>query len=387
MERDSKLTHCLCCAAEVASLIDFGAMPLANTYNVTERFPLRVNLCPSCQHLQLNESVDPNILFREYSYFSGTSRTALDFFAWFAGHAKAMVSGADKVLDIACNDGSQLDAFRELGLTTAGIDAAENIATIAAQKGHLIHCGLFESMNLRKVPAFDIITAQNVLAHTAQPERFLRRCGEMMAPNARLFVTCSQADMIHEGDFDSIYHEHISYFNANSMQKLCRRAGLILLDIRMHPIHGTSYIFIIGKDGTPSESVSDRLALESSRGLYDSFTYERWVALVAEKIRKKKREIERAKADGYLTVGCGAAAKGISFLNAAGVKLDLLVDTTPAKHGKMASGMMIHPFEHLASLDGAKVALVILAWNFEKELRENIRRFRDKPGDIFLTTK
>jgi SAM-dependent methyltransferase len=298
-----------------------------------------------------------------------------------------MVSGADKVLDIACNDGSQLDAFRELGLTTAGIDAAENIATIAAQKGHLIHCGLFESMNLRKVPAFDIITAQNVLAHTAQPERFLRRCGEMMAPNARLFVTCSQADMIHEGDFDSIYHEHISYFNANSMQKLCRRAGLILLDIRMHPIHGTSYIFIIGKDGTPSESVSDRLALESSRGLYDSFTYERWVALVAEKIRKKKREIERAKADGYLTVGCGAAAKGISFLNAAGVKLDLLVDTTPAKHGKMASGMMIHPFEHLASLDGAKVALVILAWNFEKELRENIRRFRDKPGDIFLTTK
>src|SRR6185436_6918710 len=139
------LTQCLCCGGPLVPLIDFGPMPLANTYDVHEKFPLAVNRCTSCFHLQLSESVDPNILFREYTYFSGTSKTALRFFDDFADMAMDYVPSAGTVLDIACNDGTQLDAFKRLGITTTyGVDPAGNMATIAASKGHVVTKALFE---------------------------------------------------------------------------------------------------------------------------------------------------------------------------------------------------------------------------------------------------
>jgi SAM-dependent methyltransferase len=344
-------------------------MPLVNTYGVTEKFPLAVNRCKVCCHLQLSEAVDPLVLYSDYAYCSGTGKTALDFFSGFARTALSYVPNAKRVLDIASNDGSQLDAFKSLGLSTSGVDPAENLAGIAAAKGHLIRILLFEDVKFQSNETFDIITAQNVVAHTHRPVEFLSRCADIMHKESRLFVATSQANMVVLGECDTIYHEHVSYFNAGSMMRLAERAGLRLLDIVMNDIHGTSYVFVLGIAGEPSVRVAQRMQWENAVGLTRP---------------RLGRTIDGFKKDGFFTVGCGAAAKGISMLNMAGVKLDVLADNTPTKHYKVTSGMLIMPFDEIANLKEPKVLFVVLAWNVGRELRDNTLKLRDRVGDVFI---
>lgn len=378
------LNSCLCCDGELSRLIDFGETPLANTYSVTRNYPLILNRCRECFHLQLTESVDPNILYRDYVYCSGTSKTAFDFFESFAGLALEYFPRATEVLDIACNDGSQLDAFKRLGVCTTGVDPAENLAKLAAAKGHTVRVALFEDADFSAKASFDIITAQNVLAHTPSPLKFLRRCAELMHAGSRLFVMTSQANLVANGECDTIYHEHISYFNTRSMMRVAERAGLKLLDLPMNEIHGASYVFVFGKEGMSSQLVSDRLGIEEGDGLFEAETYDRWALTVQERIEGLRAQIEAFQKDGFTTVGLGAAAKGISLLNMAGVKLDVLVDTTPTKWGKVASGMQILPFSSIPEMTHERILFVVLAWNLADEIVENVRRLRINPKDRFI---
>lgn len=381
------IPKCLCCDGELVELIDFGAMPLANTYSVVEEFPLVVNRCRECCHLQLNESINPSILFSDYVYCSGTSETALEFFDDFAQMVMESSPKATSALDIASNDGSQLDAFKRRGLTTAGVDPAENLCEIAARKGHVVYVGLFEHIKFQDYVKFDIITAQNVLAHTPDPMAFLLNCKKLMHEGTRLFVTASQADMISHGQCDTIYHEHISYFNLRSIRELALRAGIALIDVQMNPIHGTSYVFVFALNGTPSSRVIVRGMHELNTGLQCASTYDKWKGLVWSRIESIRLRITELREQGYFLIGCGAAAKGITILNMAGVRLDILVDTTPAKQDRIASGMKILPFDAIGYVAAERVAFVVLAWNFEDEVVRNVRKYRDRAEDVFLTTR
>ena len=381
------IDSCLCCEGALVPLVNFGRMPLVNTYGVTEKFPLAVNRCKVCCHLQLSEAVDPLVLYSDYAYCSGTGKTALDFFSGFARTALSYVPNAKRVLDIASNDGSQLDAFKALGLSTSGVDPAANLAEIAAAKGHLIRISLFEDAKFLPDQTFDIITAQNVVAHTHRPMEFLSRCTDIMHKDSRLFIATSQANMVVLGECDTIYHEHVSYFNAGSMMRLAERAGLRLLDIVMNDIHGTSYVFVLGIAGEPSVRVAQRIQWEKAVGLTRPGLYRWWKTHIAEKIERLGRTIDGYKKDGFLTVGCGAAAKGISMLNMAGVKLNVLADNTPTKHYKVTSGMLIMPFDEIANLQESKVLFVVLAWNVGLEIRRNVEQMRNRAGDVFIETR
>ena len=381
------IDSCLCCEGALVPLVNFGRMPLVNTYGVTEKFPLAVNRCKVCCHLQLSEAVDPLVLYSDYAYCSGTGKTALDFFSGFARTALSYVPNAKRVLDIASNDGSQLDAFKALGLSTSGVDPAANLAEIAKAKGHAITVGLFEETFIPEGTTFDIITAQNVVAHTHRPMEFLSRCTDIMHKDSRLFIATSQANMVVLGECDTIYHEHISYFNAGSMMRLAERAGLRLLDIVMNDIHGTSYVFVLGTSGEPSVRVAQRIQWEKAVGLTRPGLYRWWKTHIAEKIERLGRTIDGYKKDGFLTVGCGAAAKGISMLNMAGVKLNVLADNTPTKHYKVTSGMLIMPFDEIANLQESKVLFVVLAWNVGLEIRRNVEQMRSRAGDVFIETR
>ena len=381
------IDSCLCCEGALVPLVNFGRMPLVNTYGVTEKFPLAVNRCKVCCHLQLSEAVDPLVLYSDYAYCSGTGKTALDFFSGFARTAMSYVPNAKRVLDIASNDGSQLDAFKALGLSTSGVDPAANLAEIAKAKGHAITVGLFEETFIPEGTTFDIITAQNVVAHTHRPMEFLSRCTDIMHKDSRLFIATSQANMVVLGECDTIYHEHISYFNAGSMMRLAERAGLRLLDIVMNDIHGTSYVFVLGIAGEPSVRVAQRIQWEKAVGLTRPGLYRWWKTHIAEKIERLGRTIDDYKKDGFLTVGCGAAAKGISMLNMAGVKLNVLADNTPTKHYKVTSGMLIMPFDEIANLQESKVLFVVLAWNVGLEIRRNVEQMRSRAGDVFIETR
>ena len=316
------LTECLCCRGPLVPLIDFGPMPLVNTYEVKEAFPLAVNRCVSCCHLQLSQFVDPELLYRNYTYQSGTGQTALDFFTEFARIALSYFPTARNVLDIACNDGTQLDAFKAHGLETFGIDPAENLSEISSGKGHKV-CSLFfeETRSDQLDKPYDIITAQNVLAHTPDPLRFLRRCTRIMSDHSRLFVVTSQANMIVNGECDTIYHEHISYFNAHSMIALAKRAGLQILDVLMPDIHGTSFVFVLAK-GENSNPRANQSSTgwhgNSHTGMMAAPIYSWWKKHALWRVERLRRTVEAYRAQGFYLVGAGAAAKGISMLNMAG---------------------------------------------------------------------
>ncbi len=386
----NELPECLCCGHALKRLIDFGEMPLVNTYAITDKFPLAVNRCVSCCHLQLSEFVNPEILYRDYAYQSGTGQTALDFFAEFARIALTYFPTARNVLDIACNDGSQLDAFKYYGLETCGIDPAKNLLNITVDKGHDVLCGFFENTSTDRI--FDILTAQNVIAHTPNPLKFLEKCASLMNEQSRLFIMTSQANMVVNGECDTIYHEHVSYFNAHSMDWLCSKADLQIEDVLMHDIHGTSFIFVLSKGrkykGVPlNGTIGHRIDWEFYVGMTSPGLYRWWTENTRRNIERVRKNITSLRESGYYLVGCGAAAKGISMLNMAGVKLDVIVDSTSTKWHKQTNGMDILPFDRIELITHEKVAFVILPWNLRSEIRKNVTQLRNKPRDVFVDTK
>ncbi len=199
--------------------------------------------------------------------------------------------------------------------------------------------------------------------------------------------------MIVNGECDTIYHEHVSYFNAHSMMKLAQKAGLIVLDIIMHDIHGTSYVFVLGKEKKPPYSwkahtrVIHRLEWERVVGMMDNPIYDWWESHVRDKIKRVADTIRKYHEDGYYVAGCGAAAKGISMLNMAKVKLDVIFDNTPTKMNRETCGMWISPFDQIAKIQREKVLFVILAWNVGLEIRREVLKLRDNPKDVFVETR
>jgi SAM-dependent methyltransferase len=289
------------------------------------------------------------------------------------------------VLDIGCNDGTQLDCFKTLGYDTWGVDPAENIYPTSS-KNHTIVCDFFSAKVLPKLNTkFDAITAQNVMAHNPNPLEFLINCRELMDDNTKLFVQTSQANMVLNDEFDTIYHEHVNYFNINSMNKLAKRAGLYLIEAIRTPIHGTSYVFVFSKTTGKPFNIQNALTTESA--LHKVDTYTKWVQNVNTNMITLKQTLLTYKQQGYKIVGYGAAAKGNTLLNYIGVQLDLIIDDNPLKQNLYTPGtrVLIKGSDTIVefSIDD-KIVFMPLAWNFFTEISNRIKTTRNMKQDVFL---
>ena len=393
MQDAKQLDECLCCGSERLKLVlDLNEQPLANSFKKTAEedeptFPLRLNICEACTHLQLSHAVNPDLLFKNYLYVSGTSQTLRDYFDWFAKETLTYAPDASTVLDIACNDGSQLNSFKALGLKTYGVDPAENLHPLSSAN-HDVVCDYFTDKYAYHYGSknLDIITAQNVFAHNSYPLEFLKQCKEIMHDRSVLFIQTSQADMIRNNEFDTIYHEHLSFFNANSMKALADRAGLFLVDIRKTPIHGNSYMFVFKKIAEDTSKVDAVLSEEHALGLQDMNTYLAYADRAATIVEDLKQTIMHYRTLDYLIVGYGAAAKGNTLLNFGEIHLDYIIDDNPLKQGLYSPGMStpVVPISKIDEYAETKVAFVPLAWNFFTEIRRNIKNKRDREGDVFI---
>jgi 2-polyprenyl-3-methyl-5-hydroxy-6-metoxy-1,4-benzoquinol methylase len=316
-----ELQNCLCCDSNIYTILDLGEQPPANSYlknpNDTELFfPLKLNYCEKCTHLQLSHAINPDILFRDYLYVSGTSTTLKEYFDNFVKIVQdnCLNKNSLKVLDIACNDGSQLNSFKSFGHDTYGIDPAVNLYPLSS-KLHNIVCDYLTINAISQFDTkFDAIIAQNVFAHNSYPKTFLEICKEYLSDDGTIFIQTSQADMVKYGQFDTIYHEHISFFNMNSMKNLVDGVGLSLNKIIKTPIHGNSYVFIINKYKTnkPLEYNEEYL----SKNLVEKFANN-----VQNSISDLNNQIKKYSDLDYLIVGYGAAAKGNTVLNYGKIKL------------------------------------------------------------------
>ena len=381
---------CLACGSKNLEIaLDLGVQPLANSFlkddSPEQKFPLALNVCRSCFHLQLTHSVDPKIIYEKYLYVSGTSKTLKDYSNWFAGYVDETVDRKTlNVLDIGCNDGTQLDSFKSLGYTTYGVDPAKNIYELS-RINHNVICDYFNKNIIGKMNVeFDAITAQNVCAHNPNPLIFLETCRELMSDHTTLFIQTSQADMILNNEFDTIYHEHINFFNINSMNELSKRANLNLIDVFKTPIHGNSYVFVLSKTIDRSYYIQNLISMEGK--LLKLETYRRWQSTVLANLQILKDTLLSYKDKKYKLVGYGAAAKGNTLLNSADIKLDFIIDDSPLKQNTFTPGTKI-PVTSIDVLDNIheddKVLYIPLAWNFFNEISNKIKKKRDNANDVF----
>ena len=381
---------CLACGGEHLSLaLNLGNQPLANNLkpepNVQDTYPLAVNLCEDCCHLQLTHTVDPKVIYSNYLYVSGTSKTLKDYSDWFAGYVvESMDRQTGNVLDIGCNDGTQLDYFKSRSINTFGIDPAENIHPTSSAK-HDVICDYFGPNVVDKIHYnFDAITAQNVFAHNPNPLEFLQTVKKLMSEHTLVFIQTSQADMVLNNEFDTIYHEHVNFFNINSMNELAKRAGLHLVDVVKTPIHGNSYVFVLSWNSRPY-NIENLIAMESK--LLDLKTYNQWEKNVIVNMAELKNKLSMFRMNGYKIVGYGAAAKGNTLLNYINFPLDLIIDDSPLKQNMYAPGTNspIKSIEALKEISkDDKVLFMPLAWNFFTEISQRIKQVRNEPQDAFL---
>jgi 2-polyprenyl-3-methyl-5-hydroxy-6-metoxy-1,4-benzoquinol methylase len=394
MNHVTENTHCLACGSEdIHTALDLGKQPLANSYKNSadepeSRYPLGVCLCRNCFHLQLSHTVDPEIIYKNYLYATGTNQTIKDYSAWFANFCLESCAQVNNVLDIGCNDGTQLDYFKALGVKTHGIDPAENLHP-RSSANHSVVCDFFGPDAVPKLNqvVYDLIVAQNVCAHNPDPKVFLESCRELMADHTVLFVQTSQADMVLHNEFDTIYHEHVNFFNANSMSELAKRVGLNVIDVIKAPIHGNSYIFILSKLPFNRHRVNNIIAMEQSYGLLNVDTYIKWEKHVQSLVKKLKAQVNAYRKEGYTIAGYGAAAKGNTLLNFSNIKLDFIIDDNPLKQGKYTpgSGYEIVSIDHLKKFKRKdKILFMPLAWNFFPEIKSKIQAARSNPNDLFI---
>ena len=397
MEDCTPITECLACGStHLVPTLDLQDQPLANSFQdhagvkgTDLWFPLAINRCGDCNHLQLTHAVNPALIYTHYLYVSGTSGTYVEYMDWYARFVWEQFNRWPNggVLDIGCNDGSQLDAFKQLGILTFGVDPAENLHPKSSSR-HNVILGFWDEDSASKLGRdFDIITTQNSFAHIPDPLAYLKLAKDYLTTDGKIFISTSQADMVPNGEFDTIYHEHISYYNAYSMKCLAERAGLYLIDVVKTPIHGTSYIFILAKKPANQARIENILATEAATGLQTASTYTNWAFNVGELLEHLKDQIKEFQGVGYTIVGYGAAAKGMTLLNASGIHLDAVIDDNPLKQGLYCPGTTIPVVssDYIAQIPADKfVVFIPLAWNFYKEIVSKIRAIRANDKDMFV---
>lgn len=393
------LTSCLACGStELQPYFDGGVHPSANDYRKPgdappPAYPLGLSYCRVCFHSQQPGFVDPKILYSNYAYASGTSQTLADYFAQFVEKVEAQYPGKKlRVLDIACNDGSLLKVFQSRGHKVLGVDPAANL-----NDGSVPIINAFWGGDvIRMLPTnggiepYDVIVCMNVVGHVSSPFAFLMAAKHVLAPGGRIYVQTSQAKMVEEAQVDTVYSEHISFFNVRSFLALADRAELYVDEVRHVDIHGTSYLVEMIGDYLGRQEYEDHELGWSERllGYYSPLIYNGFERKVAQHVDHVKRTIEVLDECGYTPILFGAAAKAITFANYAGLKFALVIDDSPLKQEKICPGLgnTVFPFNVFNGTDdaAAKILWVIGAWNVRAEIIAKIKRARPDADDKFL---
>lgn len=382
MSQSETLNECLCCgSARLAKYLDLGKQPLANSFMETHvesanlpRFDLSVNVCLDCWHSQLTEAVDPSAMYRNYLWVTGTSKVSQEYYRDLVSYILLNTGRINpRVLDIASNDGTLLQAFMDRGCEALGVDPAVNVVEISRSRGHKVISDFWTDALAENLLPFDVITACNVVAHGANPYRFISNCRRALRSAGTLFVQTSHVDFLRKLEFETVYHEHHSFFNTRSMAALAERAGMSLRKTVFRPLDGRSYLFHLTSGKSTFQDFGEVRQFEESAGTFNGSTYEQYQPRVNEVIQNLKHILE----SGMPTILYGAPARATVLINACNYGLGntpirFAIDDNPLKHGRYIPGtaIQIHPIEKLRELE--KPTVVVMAWNFIDSIRPRI---------------
>ena len=399
---------CRFCNTELAQLVvDLGITPLSNAFleetslDKKEPFyPLRVYVCHECFLVQLGDNVQqPKEIFSNYLYFSSYSTTWLK-------HAKDLANEIMKkfdcdqntnVIEIASNDGYLLQHFKDNNIPSLGIEPASNVAKTAEEKGIKTINKFFgvDTANYLKESGnqADILLAINVLPHVPDLHDFLKGIKVILKLDGVLIIQFStyMIPFLQTTEFDSIYHEHFSYFSLLSVQKILSTFELEIFNVKELSIHGGSlriYVKNVKNSKYPiDQNVKELLKKEIDCGLSDTSTYRSFSKQVDDIKLKIWNFFISAKQDGKKVVCYGAPAKGNTMLNFCGIGRDLIeyaVDINPHKQGLYLPGTHI-PIKQPEIIRETKPDyVIILPWNFKEEIMEKTNYIREWNGKFVV---
>jgi SAM-dependent methyltransferase len=367
-------------------VLDLGRTPLANSLPTAARlaepepnYALELVFCPACGLLQITETVPPDVLFRDYLYFSSFSDTMLAHARDLAGEliAARQLSRTCLVVEAASNDGYLLRNYMEAGVPVLGVEPATNVARTAAERGVETlndYFGLATAQRLRQEGRrADVFHAHNVLAHVADLNGFVAGVRAVLKDDGVAVIEAPYArDMVDHCEFDTIYHEHLCYFTLTALDRLFRRHGLAIVDVRRVPIHGGTLRLYAAPAGTePAGSVGRMLAEEHALGLDRPDYYRDFARRVGELKTSLVGLLGRLKADGKRLAAYGASAKGSTLLNAFGIgreTLDYVADRSTVKQGRYTPGSRLPIVAPGRLLDDLPDYVLLLTWNFADEI-------------------
>ncbi len=393
------MATCRFCAAPLdATFVDLGMSPPSESFVSAEGlnhmepfYPLHVWVCGSCFLVQLEEYVTPAEIFTEYAYFSSYASSWVKHAEDYVG---AMVAGLGLdgrsfVVELASNDGYLLQFFTRRGIPALGIEPAANVASVAQGLGIETLVRFFDQALGRELAAAgrsaDLIVANNVLAQVPELNSFVAGIKELLKPTGTATIEFPHLQRLVEGNqFDTIYHEHFSYFSFLTAERIFAAQGLTLFDVEELWTHGGSLRLYARHEEDRSRPVTDRaIALkrrEIDAGYASLETYRAFEQRVHATKRRLLDLLIKAKDSGKRVAAYGAPGKGNTLLNFCGIRTDLVeftVDRNPYKHGKFLPGTHIPIFapEHL---DESKPDyILILPWNFQAEIVAQLRHARE----------
>lgn len=397
-----------CGSTDLRTILSLGCTPLANALRTQEQlklpepeYPLELVLCPTCALVQITETVPPEMLFRNYLYFSSFSETVLENARDIAQRmvAERNLNEDSLVMEIASNDGYLLKNYLRMGIPIQGIEPAENIACIAEGQGiptlrEFFNEALAQTLDAQGLHA-DVIHANNVIAHVADLHGVVAGICLALKPDGVAVIEVHYVkELVDKVEFDAVYHEHLCYFSATSLEYLFRQHGLVLVDVERIPIHGGSLrAFFQRRDGQRTMErqggtrVAQLLEEEASWGVGSDAFYSDFHAKV-ERVRQNLAALlSRIKADGKRIAVYGASAKSTTLLHYFGIgreTLEYVVDRSTAKQGLFTPGtrLPIHAPNRL--LEDRPDYVLLLAWNFAEEIMRQQQAYLDLGGRFII---
>ncbi len=395
---------CLVCGEPtVREFLDLGLSALANKFLARNElslpepsYPLRVGFCDTCGHVQLADIVPPSAMFEDYLYVSSASDTLKAHLYDLSDtlFARFHLGSDDLVIDIGCNDGTLLGGWKRHGVRTLGVDPAQNLAELVRDSGIDRYVGFFNSSSAREIVGrwgrASVITATNTFPHIPALADFMKGIDIALAPGGRFVVEAHYlVDLLEQGAFDTVYHEHVSYWALKPMQYLFARHGMQVVNAERLPLHHGQLRVTVQRigEGEVQPSVGEILRLESELGLDRFETYERFAAQTRQLKTDLHALLSELRAAGKTVVGYGAPAKGttlLSFLEIGPDIVSYIADKSTLKQGRFTPGshIPIVPPERL--LTDQPDFVVLLAWNFVDEILAQQAEYRKRGGKFII---